>query len=253
MIYTSLLKPLALPHYLCGGVPGKTILDNVFMHLGAPVLITLDVRSFFRSITNRQVYNVWRNVLNCSPRIAATLTRLTTFERHLPQGAPTSSLLANLVLYSSDAAIRSACAAHQVAYSTWVDDLAFSGRSPRVVINAAVACLRVAGLSVLPARPSKPSPSTRHPAVDRGDRRQTWPVPCTRQIFACRPRQGKPDTPEYNKRIICRARVAAEIPAGGDAPSPRADRPLRSNAWVPGFSSSRSTRVRPFRILPFEC
>jgi RNA-directed DNA polymerase len=147
-INAALLRPLPFPRHLCGGVPGKTILDNVVMHLGAPVLVTLDVRSFFPSITNVQVYNVWRNVLDCSPKIAGILTRLTTFKRHLPQGAPTSTPLANLVLSSSDQDIRKACAAHGVTYSTWVDDLAFSGKNAREVINTAVECLRAAGFSV---------------------------------------------------------------------------------------------------------
>jgi RNA-directed DNA polymerase len=147
-INAALLRPLPFPRHLCGGVPGKTILDNVLMHLGAPVLVTLDVRSFFPSITNIQVYNVWRNVLNCSPKIARILTRLTTFKRHLPQGAPTSTPLANLVLSSSDQDIRTACTAHGVTYSTWIDDLAFSGENARAVINAAVSSLRAAAFSV---------------------------------------------------------------------------------------------------------
>jgi RNA-directed DNA polymerase len=160
-INAALLRPLRFPRYICGGVPGKTILDNVLMHLGAPVLVTLDVRSFFPSITNRQVYNVWRNVLNCSPKIARILTRLTTFERRLPQGAPTSTPLANLVLLASDQDIRRECAAQSVTYSTWVDDLAFSGENARDVINTAVACLRTAGLSVSHRKLKIMGPGTR--------------------------------------------------------------------------------------------
>lgn len=147
-INKTLLKPLAFPYYLCGGVPGKTVLDNVLLHLGAPTLVTVDIKSFFRKITNRQVYRVWREVLDCSPRIAALLTQLTTFERHLPQGAPTSSLLANLVIFSIDPPIRKECARLGIQYSTWVDDLAFSGKDPREVISVIVASLRHAGFSV---------------------------------------------------------------------------------------------------------
>jgi RNA-directed DNA polymerase len=147
-INEEILKPIVLPHYLCGGVPGKSVLDNVLLHLGAPVLATVDIKSFFRRITNRQVYYAWRYTLNCSPKIAVLLTQLTTFERHLPQGAPTSTLLANLVLYSIDQPIRDECARRSVTYSTWVDDLAFSGKEPREVLVVAVACLQNAGFSV---------------------------------------------------------------------------------------------------------
>lgn len=156
-----LLKPIAFPNYLCGGIPGKTVLDNVFMHLGAPVLVTVDIRNFFRRITNKQVYRVWHEVLACSPKIAAILTRLTTFERHLPQGAPTSSLLANLVLFSADQSIRSECAHRDVAYSTWVDDLAFSGKHARELVPTVVKSLRAAGFSISHKKLKIMGPGTR--------------------------------------------------------------------------------------------
>ena len=160
-INEKLLKRVVFPNYLCGGVPGRTVLDNVLMHCDALLLVTVDVKSFFRRITNRQVYKVWREVLDCSPRLAALLTQLTTFERHLPQGAPTSSLLANLVLYSVDEPIRNECARRQVTYSTWVDDLAFSGRDAREVIDAVVASLGCAGFSVSHKKLKVMGPGTR--------------------------------------------------------------------------------------------
>lgn len=160
-INEKLLKSVAFPLYLYGGVPGKSISDNIFMHLGAPVLVTVDIKSFFRRITNRQVYGVWRNTLNCSPKIAALLTQITTFERHLPQGAPTSSLLANLVLFSFDQPIRDECARRGVVYSTWVDDLAFSGTNARDLISTVIQTLRSAGFSVSHAKLKIMGPGTR--------------------------------------------------------------------------------------------
>jgi RNA-directed DNA polymerase len=160
-INEKLLKRVVLPQYLCGGVRGKSVLDNVLLHMGAPVLVTVDIKSFFRRITNRQVYAVWNSTLNCSPKIAALLTQLTTFERHLPQGAPTSSLLANLVMYSIDRPIREECARHGVQYSTWVDDLAFSGKEAREVIPIVVGSLRSAGFSVSHRKLKIMGPGTR--------------------------------------------------------------------------------------------
>jgi hypothetical protein len=76
------------------------------------------------------------------------LTQLTTFERHLPQGAPTSTLLANLVLHSCDGPIRFECERLGIRYSTWVDDLAFSSDDPRPVIPLVVEALRRAGFRI---------------------------------------------------------------------------------------------------------
>jgi hypothetical protein len=78
-INQRLLKPLLLPEHLLGGVPGKCIRDNAYLHLGSPCIVTVDIKKFFPSITPLQIYRVWRVRLNCSPRIAAVLTRLTTF------------------------------------------------------------------------------------------------------------------------------------------------------------------------------
>lgn len=160
-INRRLLKSVTFPDYMLGGVPRKKVLDNVMLHLGAPVLVTLDIKSFFRRITNIQVYRVWRDVLDCSPKIAALLTRLATFERHLPQGAPTSSLLANLVLHSCDFSIRNECNRREVTYSTWVDDLAFSGKDAREVICVAVQALTAAGFAVSHRKLRVMGPATR--------------------------------------------------------------------------------------------
>jgi len=146
-IYQRLLQPLLWPEHIYGGVKGKSLIMNITPHLSANVIVTLDIKSFFPTVTTFQVYNVWSALLGCSPAIAGLLTRLTTFERHLPQGASTSSALANLVLYSLDQPIRDYCREKGILYTTWIDDLAFSGEESRRVINVAVEALRNGGFA----------------------------------------------------------------------------------------------------------
>lgn len=148
LIAKRLLQPLSLPSYICGGIKGKKVSDNAAFHLNSRVLLKIDIKQFFPSITNKHVYFVWSDLLNCSPEISGLLTRLTTFERHLPQGAPTSTMLANLVLYSCDSAIRDECHLRNIQYSTWVDDLAFSSGNPRPVIRGVIRILRQRGFRV---------------------------------------------------------------------------------------------------------
>lgn len=131
-----------------GGIRKRSVLDNAERHLGASLLVTIDVRKCFPSITNKHVYHVWRNVLGCSPRAAALLTRLTTYKRRLPQGSPASPLIANLLIWSIDQPIREACLAKDVTYSTWIDDLAFSGARARELIQIAAAVLAKHGLRI---------------------------------------------------------------------------------------------------------
>jgi RNA-directed DNA polymerase len=151
-IYTRILKRIPLPGNIMGGVKGRTISENARVHIGGKVLARIDIRSFFPSITNLHVYRMWRDHLNCSPEIASLLTQLTTFERHLPQGAPTSTLIANLVILSLDQPIRAESSRNATEYSGWVDDLAFSGDNPRPLINTAVRVLAADGFSVSRAK-----------------------------------------------------------------------------------------------------
>jgi RNA-directed DNA polymerase len=148
LITERLLKQIELPDHVCGGVKGKSVLDNVAFHSGARVLIKVDIARFFPSITNVHVYRVWAGLLGCSPEISGLLTQLTTFERHLPQGAPSSTLLANLVLYSADGPIRAECERLGIRYSSWIDDLAFSSDDPRPIVPLVVATLRNSGFRI---------------------------------------------------------------------------------------------------------
>jgi RNA-directed DNA polymerase len=147
LIANRLLKPLTLPEDVCGGIKGKSVLDNVRLHQHSKVLAKIDIARFFPSVTNKHVYEVWANLLGCSPRISGLLTRLTTFERHLPQGAPSSTHLANLVLYS-DGRIRTECERLGIQPSSWIDDLAYSSENPRPIINMVVGALRESGFRI---------------------------------------------------------------------------------------------------------
>jgi RNA-directed DNA polymerase len=147
-IQERLLGPLILPEHLLGGVRGKSVANNARVHLGAPYLITIDIKNFFPSITPTQVRVVFREILNCSPAVSYLLAGLTTYRGRLPQGAPTSPILANLVLSGFDGEIRAVCKQNGICYSSWVDDLAFSGDSVSSVIGPVIATLMKAGFRV---------------------------------------------------------------------------------------------------------
>jgi len=147
-IQDRLLGPLIMPEHLLGGVRGKSIIQNAQIHMGARYLVTIDIKNFFPSITPSQVLKVFRNILNCSPAVSYLLAGLTTCRGRLPQGAPTSPLLANLVLSSFDGTIRSVCKENDIRYSSWIDDLAFSGTSAPQVIAPVVSTLMKAGFRV---------------------------------------------------------------------------------------------------------
>jgi hypothetical protein len=55
-----------------------------------------DMKNFFPYISHHQVFEVFRRN-DFSPDVSHILTKLTTYKEGLPQGAPTSPIIANLV------------------------------------------------------------------------------------------------------------------------------------------------------------
>jgi RNA-directed DNA polymerase len=129
-------------------VPGGSGLKNASAHQHRPWLARMDVKKCYPSITDRAVYDLLkRSGYGHEP--AALLTRLVTRAGHLPQGAPTSDLLANLYLGAIDKAANVLTRRLGIGYSRGMDDLTFSG-GPQVAqaIGPMVKALRGLGLRV---------------------------------------------------------------------------------------------------------
>jgi hypothetical protein len=134
-IARHLLGHLETPDFLFGAVKGRTIHTNAARHHGARLIVKMDIKRYYPSVSNTHVFRVWRYELGCSLDVARLLTRLTTYERHLPQGAPTSSILANIYLASVFGPILELCSELDVKPGAFVDDLIFSGDRARQVME----------------------------------------------------------------------------------------------------------------------
>ncbi|HVF61766.1 MAG TPA: reverse transcriptase family protein [Thermoanaerobaculia bacterium] len=146
-IYRRLLRPLPMPTWLHGGIQHRSPLTNASVHLGKRYVVRLDIVEFFDRITPSQIFEVWR-LLGYSPGLARLLTQLTTLRRSLPQGAPTSMALANLVLLEADQQILRIIAESGTQYSRFVDDIALSGDYPQFFIPQIAGILQRAGFSI---------------------------------------------------------------------------------------------------------
>lgn len=122
-----LLRKLPLPACMVGGVRGRDPLDHPRYHIGKKVVVTIDVKDCFPSVTHTQIFHVFRHQVQCSPTVARLLTRLTTYKGRLPLGSPTSTALANLVLAPIVLEIEQLIARYGFKPSQFVDDTAMSG------------------------------------------------------------------------------------------------------------------------------
>ena len=103
----------------------RSIVTNALPHAGRAVVIRMDIVDFFGTTSERRVRRLFR-VLGWDAETAALLTRLTTDGGALPQGAPTSPRLANLVNVRLDARLAALAVRLGGTYTRYADDLTFS-------------------------------------------------------------------------------------------------------------------------------
>lgn len=128
-INKKLLKPACreLPAYCNGSIEKRGTLHNASPHASKEALLLVDISNCFPSINSSQVHKVYRTVFGCSPPVAKLLTKLTTYGDRLPQGAPTSPSLCNLVLAPLSQKLYELASTNFLDFTQYVDDLTFSG------------------------------------------------------------------------------------------------------------------------------
>lgn len=137
--------------------PGSTLLRAAEPHCGARWLVKVDVQNFFESVSEIAAYRAFRG-LGYQPLVAFEFARLCTrlgkftarrshmqwlrrpWRRyeiaayrhslgrigHLPQGAPTSPMLANIAMHEADEALHALAKSCRMTYTRYADDLVFS-------------------------------------------------------------------------------------------------------------------------------
>lgn len=126
-----------------GFVPQRSIVSNAQPHVGASVVINMDVKDFFPSVSYRRVLGLFKS-LGYSGQLATILSLLCTEpqtdevivdeqcyhvvkgERRLPQGAPTSPAVTNIMCWGMDRRFEGMARALGWTYTRYADDLTFS-------------------------------------------------------------------------------------------------------------------------------
>ena len=126
-ILALLMSHVEIPPYAFGGVPKKDNIKNAKYHQGNKHIFTTDLRSFFPSISHNSVFEVYCNN-GYSPTVARILTKLTTYKYQLPQGVPTSTLLALLAFKPTGDKLYDYALQHNLKFSIFVDDITISSK-----------------------------------------------------------------------------------------------------------------------------
>lgn len=128
-IYENLLLPnTILGDCVSGFVPGRSILNNAIPHIDHPYVMKMDIKDFFPSITINRVIMVFRN-MGYHQRLSYALAALCCCDGCLPQGAPTSPILSNIIAKRLDNRIMGMANRFGLSYTRYADDITLSGCS----------------------------------------------------------------------------------------------------------------------------
>jgi len=126
-IAQTLLPLIPVSRYATAYHYGSRTTRNAAVHIGQPMVLTLDIRNFFDSVRYIQVKNLAFPPEIYAEPLRILLSMLCYFEDGLPQGAPTSPAISNIILRDFDEAVGQFCAARTIRYTRYCDDMTFSG------------------------------------------------------------------------------------------------------------------------------
>ena len=126
-IYSRILSSVTIVHPAAVGFRcGRSVVDNAAPHLGKRYVLKMDIHDFFGSIRSPRVRQTFKKI-GYTENVSKVLGALCCLHRHLPQGAPTSPALSNIVGYEMDRKLAALAAEYGLTYTRYADDLTFSG------------------------------------------------------------------------------------------------------------------------------
>lgn len=120
-------NPLPCVH---GFVKGRSIQTNAETHIGSQVIVGVDIKDFFPSISSKRVYGLLvSEKLGLTSEVAFCVSRLVATPKGLPQGAPSSPLISNMICLGMDKQLMHLSHEYHYQYTRYADDLTFSFKS----------------------------------------------------------------------------------------------------------------------------
>lgn len=96
VLLIKFLNHIPLGNHVGAYIIGRSCLDTAKQHVKSSVIISMDIKDFFPSV-KRSVIRRYFLELGYAYRVASLMADLVTYRNFLPQGAPTSGMVANLI------------------------------------------------------------------------------------------------------------------------------------------------------------
>ncbi|MBA3713765.1 MAG: trypsin-like peptidase domain-containing protein [Pyrinomonadaceae bacterium] len=105
----------------------RNVLTNAHIHARRKHVLNIDLLDFFPSINFGRVRGMFMaNPYRCPPEVATVLAQICSHNNQLPQGAPTSPVISNMLCARMDRHLQEVAKQYRCAYTRYADDLTFS-------------------------------------------------------------------------------------------------------------------------------
>jgi hypothetical protein len=154
LILKRVLEGLDVSRAAHCGVIGCSIRTNVTKHLRGNSFLKIDFKDTYPSVNRDRIKTCLGYLLKNTGRLrnynleelgslAEIISRLTTYKDALPQGAPTSPCILNLVCLDLDRELTEISEAFELSYTRYADDLCFSSELSEILLEARKAIVRI--------------------------------------------------------------------------------------------------------------
>jgi RNA-directed DNA polymerase len=128
-ILQTVYRPKSCNH---GFVRQKNILTNARAHVRRRFVLNIDLEDFFPSINFGRVRGMFMSPpYKLNSHVATVLAQICCFRNELPQGAPTSPVVSNMICAKMDDQLRALARKYRCLYTRYADDMTFSTYQPR--------------------------------------------------------------------------------------------------------------------------
>lgn len=129
-VLSSIYAPKIAVHGFC---PGRSILTNATSHVNQKYVLNIDLAGFFPSINFGRVRGMFiAQPYSIPEEVATVLAQVCCFKNELPQGAPTSPIVSNMICAKMDSELRILAQRNRCIYTRYADDITFSTSAPKL-------------------------------------------------------------------------------------------------------------------------
>lgn len=135
-VLASVYIPKATVHGFCRD---RSILTNAKRHVNQKYVLNIDLANFFPSINFGRVRGMFMTTpYQLDEKVATVLAQICCFNNELPQGAPTSPIVSNMICAKMDSQLRLLAQRNRCTYTRYADDLTFSTSAPKFSAQLAI-------------------------------------------------------------------------------------------------------------------